>query len=136
MHNTSPISSTSDITPFLLVCGLDAPSPESIFLALPPKPLPPDHYAKHIISRMTDAHNNFAKLKLICFISSVIFTTKRAHVISIPDGKILYLRNDSPSLIRGLTTRFIHNFDGPYTYSYRTSIWPIRFTNFTQYCLR
>ena len=32
-----PISGTSDITPFFLVFGRDAPSPESISLALPPK---------------------------------------------------------------------------------------------------
>ena len=47
-HNISPISGTSNITPFFLVFGRDAPSPESNSLALPPKPLPPDHYAKHI----------------------------------------------------------------------------------------
>ena len=49
-HNTSPISGISNITPFFSVFGQDALSPESISLALPPKPLPPDHYAKHIIS--------------------------------------------------------------------------------------
>ena len=57
-HNTSPISGTSNITPFFLVFGR-----ESISLALPPTPLPPDHYAKHIISRMTDAHRQFSQIK-------------------------------------------------------------------------
>ena len=62
INNTSPISGTSDITPFFLVFGRDAPSPESISLALPPKPLPPDHYAKHIILRMTEAHKQFSQI--------------------------------------------------------------------------
>ena len=39
---------------------------------------------------------------------------KKARIISIPEGKIVYVRNDSPSRIRGLLTRFIRNFDGPY----------------------
>ena len=34
--------------------------------------------------------------------------------MSIPDGKIVYIRNDSPSRIRGQATHFIRNFDGPY----------------------
>ena len=34
--------------------------------------------------------------------------------MSISDGKVVYIRNDSPSRIRGHATRFIYNFDGPY----------------------
>ena len=37
-HNTSPISGTSDITPFFLVFGRNAPSPETLSLQLPPPP--------------------------------------------------------------------------------------------------
>ena len=57
-HNAAPISGTSNIAPFFLVFGRDPPSPETISLDLPPKPLPPDHYAKHIVSRLiqTQAH--------------------------------------------------------------------------------
>ena len=55
-QDAAPISSMSNITPFVLVSGRDPPSPETISLDLPPKPLPPDHYAKHIVSRLTDAH--------------------------------------------------------------------------------
>ena len=39
-HNVSPISGTSNITPFFLVFGHDAPSPETISLDLPFHPLP------------------------------------------------------------------------------------------------
>ena len=62
-HNASPISGISNITPFFLVFGWDALSPESISLALSPKSLPPNHYAKHIVSRMTDAHKQFSQIK-------------------------------------------------------------------------
>ena len=51
-HNVSPISGTTNIIPFFLVFGRDAPSPETISLDLPVKLLPPDHYAKHMLSRM------------------------------------------------------------------------------------
>ena len=46
-HNVSSISGTSNITPFFLVFGRHATSPETISLQLPVHPLPPDHYAKH-----------------------------------------------------------------------------------------
>ena len=105
---------TSDITPFFLVFGREAPSPESISLALPPKPLPPDHYAKHIISRMADAHRQFSQIKADLRRQQHDIYNEKARIISIPDGKIVYIRNDSPSRIRGLATRFIRNFDGPY----------------------
>ena len=55
-HNVSPISSTTNITPFFLVFGRDAPSPETISFDLPVNPLPPDHYARHLLSRMKVAH--------------------------------------------------------------------------------
>ena len=38
----------------------------------------------------------------------------KARILSIPDGKIVYIRNDSPSRIRGQATRIIHKFDGPH----------------------
>ena len=39
-HNVSPISGTTNITPFFLVFGRDAPSPETISFDLPVHPLP------------------------------------------------------------------------------------------------
>ena len=99
-HNTSPISGTSNITPFFLVFGREAPSPESISLALPPTPLPPDHYAKHIISRMTDAHHQFLQIKADLRHQQRDIYNEKAPIISIPDGKIVYIRNDSPSHTR------------------------------------
>ena len=62
-HNTSHISGTSDITPFFLVFGRGAPSPETLSLQLPPDTLPADHYAQQLIARMKDAQDNFSNIK-------------------------------------------------------------------------
>ena len=113
-HNTSPISGVSDVTPFFLVFGRDAPAPETISLKLPPKPLPPDHYAKHIVSRMQHAHKQFSQIKADLRRTQQESYNSKARILSIPDSKIVYICNDSPSRIRGQATRFIRNFDGPY----------------------
>ena len=62
-HNVSPISGTKNISPFFYVFGRDAPSPETIALDLPVHPLPPDHYAKHILSHMKLVHTRFSDIK-------------------------------------------------------------------------
>ena len=53
-HNVSSISSVDDISPFFLVFGRNAPSPEIIALGLPPHPLSQDLYAKHLVSQMKE----------------------------------------------------------------------------------
>ena len=62
-HNVAPTSGTLNITPFSLVFGRDAPSPETISLELPPRPIPHDHYAKHKLSRLSEAHKEFSQIK-------------------------------------------------------------------------
>ena len=94
--------------------GRDAPSPEAISLELPPKPLPPDHYAKHIVSHMQDAHKQFLQIKADLRRTQQEIYNSEARILSIPDGKIVYIHNDSPSRISGQATRFIRNFDGLY----------------------
>ena len=62
-HNVSPISGTSNISPFFLVFGRHATSPETISLQLPVHPLPPDRYTKHLIARLQSAHKDFTAIK-------------------------------------------------------------------------
>ena len=113
-HNIAPISGRSNITPFSLVFGRDAPSPETISLELPPRPLPHDHYAKHILSRLSEAHKQFSQIKAdIRCQQHEIYDTK-AHNLAIPDGKIVYMSKTPSTSQQGLATRFIHHFDGPY----------------------
>ena len=114
VHNVTPISGTSNISPFFLVYGRDAPSPETISLQLPHIPLPPDHYAKHILSRLTDGHKRFTQIKAdLRRQQSDIYDMKARH-ISIPDGKIVYMHKPPSTHKPGLVPRFIRNFDGPY----------------------
>ena len=63
---------------------------------------------------MTEAHKQYSQIRADLRRQQCELYDAKARVISIPDGKIVYIRNDSPSRIRGLATRFIRNFDGPY----------------------
>ena len=63
---------------------------------------------------MKDGHKQFSQIKADLRRTQQEIYNSKARILSIPDGKIVYIRNDSPSRIRGQATRFIHNFDGPY----------------------
>ena len=113
-HNVAPISGTLNITSFSLVFGCDALSPETISLELPPRPLPHDHYAKHILSRLSEAHKQFSQIKAdIRRQQREIYDTK-ARNLAIPVGKIVYMRKTPSTSRQGLATLFICRFDGPY----------------------
>ena len=106
-----PISGTSNITPFFLVFGRHATSPETISLQLPVHPLPPDHYAKHLISRLQTAHKEFTEIKADLRRRQKDLYDQKARFLSIPD---VYVRKEPPSHLSGCATRFIRHFDGPY----------------------
>ena len=63
---------------------------------------------------MTDAHKQFSQIKADLCCQQCDIYNEKARIISIPEGKIVYVCNDSPSRIRGLATQFIRNFGGPY----------------------
>ena len=93
--------------------GRDPPSSEAISLELPPKPLPPDHYAKHIVSRLTDAHKKFNQVKAdLRRRQRDVYDTKARH-LAIPDRKVVYMHK-IPSHKEGIVSRFTSSFDGPY----------------------
>ena len=113
-HNVAPILGTSNITPFSLVFGRGALSPETISLELPPRPLPHDHYAKRIHSRLSEAHKQFIQIKAdIHHQQHEIYDTK-ARNLAIPNGKIVYMCKTPSTSRQGLVTLFILHFDGPY----------------------
>ena len=113
-HNVSPISGTSNITPFFLAFGRDAPSPETISLDLPVHPLPPDHYAKYMLSRMKLAHQRFTQIKSDLRRHQKDVYNRKAHFLIIPPGKIVYIRKEPKTNPTGMTTRFLHTDDGPF----------------------
>ena len=80
---------------------------------MPPEPLPPDRYAKHIVSRLTDAHKKFNQVKTdLRQCQRDVYDTK-AHYLPIPDGKVVYMHK-IPSHKEGIVSRFTRSFYGPY----------------------
>ena len=58
-HNVSPIPGTGQISPFFLVFGRNAPSPEVITLDLPVETLSRRTYAEQLVARTCEAQNCF-----------------------------------------------------------------------------
>ena len=114
-HNTSPISEITSIYSFFLVFGMHLPSPETLSFEMSVHPLPADHYAHHLVSRLQDAADHFTQIK-----STDLKRCQRDHYdshaqhITIPDGKIVYVCKDHIPSHTGLATRFMRNFDGPF----------------------
>ena len=113
-HNTSPISGTSDITPFFLVFGRDAPSPETLSLQLPPDTLPADHYAQQLIARMKVAQDHFSNIKSDLRRRQREIYDTASRDLHIPDGKLVYVRKDGLPSGPNTVSRFIRTYDGPY----------------------
>ena len=63
MHIMLPPFRAHRISPHFFSFGRNALSPETISLELPQRPLPHDHYAKHILSRLSEAHKQFSQIK-------------------------------------------------------------------------
>ena len=115
-HNVSPISGTTNITPFFLVFGRHAPSPETISLDLPVKPLPPDHYAKHMLSRMQIAHHRFTITRSDLRRHQKEVYDRKARFLAIPPSKVVYILKKPQTSKTGEATWLLHTFDGPYCY--------------------
>ena len=113
-HNASPISGTTNITPFFLAFGCDAPSPETISFDLPVHPLPPDHYAKHMLSRMQIAHQRFSQIKSDLRRHQKDIYDRKARFLEIPSDKVVYIRKESQTTRSGQATRFLRTFDGSF----------------------
>jgi len=61
--NVSPIPGTGQISPFFLVFGHNAPSPEAITLDLPVESLSRSTYAEQLVFRMREAQKQFNSIK-------------------------------------------------------------------------
>ena len=105
-HNVSPISGTTNITPFFLVFGRDARSLETISFDLPVHPLPPDHYAKHMLSRKQIAHQRFSQIKSDFRRHQKDIYDRKARFLEIPSGKVVYIRKSCKLLVLAKTSAF------------------------------
>ena len=101
-HNVSPISGTSNVTPFFLVFGRHATSPETISLQLPVHPLPPNHYAKHLVARLQTVHKDFTEIRADLHHKQKDLYDQEARFFSIPDGKVVYVCKEPPSHLSGI----------------------------------
>ena len=114
-HNVSPIPGTGQISPFFLVFGRNAPSPEVITLDLPVETLPRSTYAEQLVSRMYEAQKQFNSIKADMKRTQREYYDKSSRELHIPEGKQVYVRRPPPSSQpKGSATRFTRRFDGPY----------------------
>ena len=94
--------------------GHDAPSPDTISFDLPVHPLPSDHYAKHMLSRMQIAHQRFSQIKSDLRRHQKDIYDRKARFSEIPLGKVVYIRKEPQTTRSGQATRFLRTFDGPF----------------------
>ena len=115
-HNVSPIPGTGQISPFFLVFGRNAPSPEVITLDVPVETLSRSTYAEQLVSRMCEAQKLFNSIKADMKRTQREYYDKSSRELNIAEGKQIYVRRPPPSSQpKGSATRFIRRFDGPYT---------------------
>ena len=114
-HNTSPIPGTDHVTPFFLVFGRHAPSPEILGFDLPPAPLAQASYAKELLKRLIEARKNFDRIKADLKRTQRESYDMHSRNLHVPDGKIVFVRLPPPSsTVKGAATRFIRRYDGPF----------------------
>ena len=115
--NVSPIPGTVQMSPFFLVFGRNAPSPEMVTLDLPVETIPRSIYSGYIsLSLVCRKHksglltNNKADVKR----TPREYYDKSSRELHIPEGKQVCVRRPPPrSRPKGSATRLIRRFDGP-----------------------
>ena len=113
-HNTSPIPGTDHVTPFFLVFGRHAPSPEVLSFDMPPAPLSQSSYAKTLIKRSNEARKSFDRIKADLKRTQREYYDINSRDLHVPDGKRVYVRLPPSSTEKGAATRFIRRYDGPF----------------------
>ena len=114
-HNTSPIPGTDHVTPFFLVFGRHAPSPEVLGFEMPPAPLSQASFAKELIKRSTEARKTFDRIKADLKRTQREYYDMHSRDLHVPDGKRVFVRLPPPSsTVKGAATRFLRRYDGPF----------------------
>ena len=62
-HNISPIPGSEELSPFFLLFGRDALSPDTIPLQLPKENVSADLYASHLLHRLKSARTEYEQIK-------------------------------------------------------------------------
>lgn len=110
-----PIPGTGQISPFILVFGRHAPSPEIIPLDLPPATLSRNAFAEQLVSRLCEAQKQFNTIKADLKRTQREYYDKSSRDLAVTEGKEVYARRPPPSSQpEGSATRFRRRFDKPY----------------------
>ena len=96
-HNPSPIPGTGQISPFFLVFGGNAPSPEVITLDVPVETLSRNTYAEQLVSHMSEAQKLFNSIKADMKRTQREYYDKSSRELHISEGKQVYVRRPPPS---------------------------------------
>lgn len=86
-HNTSPILGTDHITPFFLVFGRHASSPEVLSFDMPTAPLSQSSYAKTLVKRSNEARKSFDGIKADLKRTHREYYDTDSRDLHVPDGK-------------------------------------------------
>ena len=63
---------------------------------------------------LQDSHKDFTEIKADLHRKQKDLYDQKARFLSIPDGKVIYVRKEPPSHLSGGATRFIRHFDGSF----------------------
>jgi len=114
-QNTSPIHGTDHVTPFVLVFGRHAPSPEVLSFDMPPAPLSQSTCAKTLVKQSSEACKSFDRIQ-----ADLTRTQRENYDINsrdlhVPDGKRVNVLLPAPSSTeKGAATCFLRRYDGPF----------------------
>lgn len=96
-HNTSPIPGADHETPFFLMFGRHAPSPEVFSYDLPPAPLSQSSYARELIERSIETRKSFDRIKVDLKRSQREYCDMISRDLHIPDVKRVCVPLPPPS---------------------------------------
>ncbi|KAL9984580.1 hypothetical protein ACROYT_G006890 [Oculina patagonica] len=114
-HNTSTIDGTDGVTPFFLMFGRNATSPETVALQLPNQPIDKNDYAKYLVQRITEAHKLFCSIKKDLRRRQRDYYDLSANPREFTVGQEVLVRKPPPSNVeKGSATKLIRRYAGPY----------------------
>lgn len=119
-HNTSAINGTDGITPFFLMFGRNATSPETVALQLTSEPISKNEYAQHLVQRISEAHKLFSSIKKDVRRRQRDYYDLSANVRELSVGQQVLVRKPPLSNVeKGSATKLIRRYAGPYIVSER-----------------
>lgn len=114
-HNTSVISGTKNITPFLLMFGRHATSPETVSLQVPSENISQNEYAEQLVKRINEAHKLFSSIKTDLRRKQRDYYNLSADPREFTTGERVLVRRPPPSNVeKGASAKLIRRYTGPF----------------------